>query len=185
MFGNWIMAVLSVVCFGSFAWAVKGHFRSRGSVPNGMRVISVASLASMAWFLERLLVDAQTSYWPLAAAMIVVALGLFWWTVRTTNLRRLTLAFDDDRPTFLHQQGPYRWVRHPFYASYILFWIATSLATPGFLPWIVPVCFVAIYVVAAKKEENKFEASSLGHEYARYRSDVGMLLPFSWRWPGS
>lgn len=183
MFGNWIMALLSVVCFGSFAWAVKGHFRSRGPVPAGMRVISVASLASMAWLLERLVVDHLASYWPLAAAMIVVALGLFWWTVRTTNLRRLTLAFDNDQPTFLHRQGPYRWVRHPFYASYILFWAATSLATQGLLPWAVPTCFLVIYVVAATKEESKFETSSLAPDYARYRASTGMLLPFGWRWP--
>ncbi|MGI4977736.1 MAG: methyltransferase family protein [Janthinobacterium lividum] len=183
MFGNWSMAVLSVVCFGSFAWAVKGHFRSRGPVSNGMRLISVASLASMAWFLKRLLVAHMASRWPLAAALIVVALGLFWWTVRTTARRRLTLAFDDDQPTFLHRHGPYRWVRHPFYASYILFWLASSLATPGLLPWAVPVCFVAIYIVAATKEEGKFETSSLGMEYARYRSETGMLLPFRWRWP--
>ncbi len=183
MIGNTTMAVLCVACFGSFAWAVKGHFRSRGSAPTGMRVISVASLASMAWFLERLLVDDLASYWVIAAAMVVVAFGLFWWTVRTTELRRLTLAFDDDQPTFLNRQGPYRWIRHPFYASYILFWIATSLATPGVLSWVVPVCFMAIYVVAATKEESKFEASSLAPEYSRYRSCTGMLLPFSWRWP--
>lgn len=183
MFDNWSMAVLSMVCFGSFAWAVKSHFRSRGPVPNGMRVISVASLASMVWLLERLLVDHLVSYWPFAAGMIVVALGLFWWAVRTTDRRRLTLAFDDDRPTFLHRHGPYRWMRHPFYASYILFWLATSLATPDLLPWAVPVCFVAIYVVAASKEESKFETSPLSAEYTRYRSDTGMLLPFSWRWP--
>lgn len=183
MSGNWIMAVLSMACFGSFAWAVKGHFRSRGPVPNGMRIISIVSLASMAWFLERLLVDHLASYWLLAAAMTIVAFGLFWWTVRATNRRRLTLAFDDDQPTFLHRQGPYRWVRHPFYASYILFWLASSLATPSLLPWIVPVCFMAIYVVAAMKEESKFEASFLGQEYAWYRSEVGMLLPFKWGWP--
>ena len=181
MIGNWTMAILSVICFGSFAWAVKSHFRSRGPVPKGMRLISVASLAALAWFLERLLVHDLTSYWVVAAAMVVAAFGLFWWAIRTTKFQRPTLAFEDDQPTFLLQQGPYRWIRHPFYASYVLFWVATSLATPGLLPWVVPVSFVAIYVVAATKEERKFETSSLAPEYSRYRSGTGMLLPFSWR----
>lgn len=180
MIGNGTMAVLSVACFGSFAWAVKGHFRSRGPVPTGMRLISVASLASMAWFLERLLVDDLTSYWAIAAAMVAVASILFWWAIRTTKLRRLTLAFDDDLPSFLYRQGPYRWVRHPFYASYVLFWVATSLTTPGLLPWVVPVGFVAVYVVAATREERKFETSPLASEYVRYRARTGMLLPSRW-----
>lgn len=183
MFGNVTMALLSVACFGSFAWAVKGHFRSRGPVPTGMRVISAASLASMAWFLERLLFDDLASYWPIAAAMDAVAFILFWWAVRTTKLRRLTLAFDDDLPSFLHLQGPYRWIRHPFYASYVLFWIASSLATPGMLPWVVPVGFAAIYIAAATKEERKFETSPLAPEYVRYRSYTGMLLPSLWQRP--
>ena len=183
MIGAETMAVLSLACFGSFAWAVKGHFRSRGPVPTGMRLISVASLASMGWFLERLLVDGPALYWPIAAAMLTVALILFWWAIRTTKLRRLTLAFDDDLPSFLHSQGPYRWIRHPFYASYVLFWVATSLATPGALPWIVPVGFVATYVVAATKEERKFETSSLASEYVRYRARTGMMLPSGWWLP--
>lgn len=180
MIGNATMAVLCVACFGSFAWAIKGHFRSRGPVPAGMWVISVASLVSMAWFLERLLVEDLASYWAVAAAMVVAAIVLFWWTVRTTELQRLTLAFDDDQPTFLHRQGPYRCIRHPFYASYVLFWIATSLATPGVLPWVVPMCFAAIYVVAATKEERKFETSPLASEYGLYRARTGMMLPSRW-----
>ena len=181
MIGDGTLAVLSVACFGSFAWAVKGHFRSQGPVPTGMRLISVASLASMAWFLERLLFDDLASSWMIAAAMIAAAFILFWWAVRTTKPRRLTLAFDDDLPSFLHRRGPYRWVRHPFYAAYVLFWVATSLATPGVLPWVVPVGFAVIYVVAARKEERKFETSPLALEYVRYRSQTGMLLPLRWR----
>lgn len=178
--GNWIMVLMSLACFGSFAWAIKGHFRTRGAVPPGMRAISVASLVAMAWLLERLLVGDVVPYWPVAAATVAIAFVLFWWSVRTTRPRRLSLAFDNDLPSFLHRGGPYRWIRHPFYASYVLFWIATSLATPGALPWIVPVGFGATYVVAATKEERKFGTSLLAAEYARYRSRTGMLLPLGW-----
>ncbi len=178
---KWIVALMSLACFGSFAWAVKGHFRARGRVPAGMRAISVASLAAMAWFLERLAVGGVAPPWMAAAAMIAVASMLFWWAVGTTRPRRLTLAFDDDQPSFLHLQGPYRWIRHPFYAAYVLFWFATSLATPGTLPWVVPIAFAVTYLVAATKEERKFGASPLASEYARYRLRTGMLLPVG-RW---
>ncbi len=178
--GNTIVILMSLACFGSFAWAVKGHFRIQEAVPPGMRAISVASLTAAAWLLGRLLVGGVVPYWPVAAATLAIAFTLFWWSVRTTRPQRLSLAFDDDVPSFLHRGGPYRWIRHPFYASYVLFWIATSLATPGALSWIVPVGFGATYVAAATKEERKFTASSLAAEYARYRSHTGMLLPLRW-----
>ena len=174
------MVLMSLVCFGSFAWAVKGHFRSQGAVPPGMQAVSVASVAAMAWLLERLLVSDVVPYWPVASMTVAVAFVLFWWSVKTTRSLRLTLAFDDDVPSFLHRRGPYRWIRHPFYSSYILFWIGTSLATPGALPWIVPVGFGATYVAAAMREERKFGASLLTAEYACYRSRTGMLLPLGW-----
>ena len=178
---KWMVALLSLGCFASFAWAVKGHFRSRHRVPVGMRVISVASLAAMAWYLGRLIRGDLVAYWPAALALIGAAAILFWWAVRTTRTQRLTLAFDDDSPQFLQQRGPYRWIRHPFYASYIVFWSATSLATPGMAPWIIPVGFGVTYAVAARREEQKFRASSLASDYELYRSNTGMLLPLG-RW---
>jgi protein-S-isoprenylcysteine O-methyltransferase Ste14 len=183
MIGRWMMVLTSLICFGSFTWAVRGHFRLQRRMPPGMQVVSLASLAAMAWFLARMLSGGVVTFWMAPVAMIAAAFVLFWWTVKVTRPRRLTLAFDDDLPIFLQQGGPYRRIRHPFYASYILFWIATSLATPGLLPWIVPIAFGATYVVAATKEEAKFMASPLALDYARYRSTTGMLLPLGWQRP--
>ena len=116
-------------------WAVKGHFRSEGKIPLGMRLISVLSMVGFAWFTWdftcAVYAERQASTWANAAAWVLflVDFTLFWWTVRVNAAHPLTLAFSIDQPSFLQQAGPYRFVRHPFYFSYVVFWIATAVAS--------------------------------------------------------
>ncbi|OYV34186.1 MAG: hypothetical protein B7Z80_21890 [Rhodospirillales bacterium 20-64-7] len=174
------MAVTSIVCFGSFVWGVKHHFRSDRKLPQGMKAISVGNLAAIAWFFIRIGQYGVTPYWPLPFGMVVVALIVFWWTVSATRSQRLTLAFDDDQPTFLCLRGPYQRIRHPFYASYILFWFATSLTTFGIVQWLVPIAMAAAYLVAARREECKFAASPLAEAYKSYQKSAPMIVPLIW-----
>jgi len=178
---GWIVALLSLACFGSFAWAVKGHFRSEQSVSLGMQILSLASILGMAWFLFRVEQGDLISSWPVAVIPMIIALPLFWSAILATRRRRLTLAFERDIPSFVQQNGPYRWIRHPFYTAYILFWIATSLVTIGFIHWIVPAILVITYITAARREERKFARSVLAQSYQVYRDRTGMLLPLPWK----
>jgi protein-S-isoprenylcysteine O-methyltransferase Ste14 len=77
----------------------------------------------------------------------------------------------------LVEGGPYRLLRHPFYCSYLLAWTAGIAATGRW--WLIPTVLVmlAIYVRAARMEEDKFTRSPLAAAYERYRSQTGMLLP--------
>lgn len=180
MIGSWIVAAAAFVCFGSFVWAVKRHFRSDRRIPLGMKLISAANLVSIGWFFARIGLYGVVPFWPLPFALMIVVLAVFWWTVSATRSRRLTLAFDDDQPAFLYNIGPYRRIRHPFYASYILFWFATSLATFGVAQWLVPIGMAVVYLAAAWWEERKFAASPLAAAYRAYRKSAPMLLPLHW-----
>ncbi len=75
------------------------------------------------------------------------------------------------------EHGPYRFVRHPFYCSYLLAWAAGFVATAQ--TWLLPTVAVmlVIYVRAAKLEEEKFTRSPLAGTYERYRSRTGLFLP--------
>jgi protein-S-isoprenylcysteine O-methyltransferase Ste14 len=86
-------------------------------------------------------------------------------------------AFSDDTPQFLLRHGPYRYVRHPFYASYLLFWVGTAVTTAGWLPWLVPFGMLLLYARAATGEEQKFARSDLAQAYETYRQNTGMFLP--------
>ena len=180
-----IAALTALLCFCSFAWGVSRHFRHDAAMPRGMRLLSYGSLAALLWFLVRLAVQGLSPAWPLAIVLMLAALGLFWSTVHATRTQRLTLAFCADTPMFLHRHGPYAFVRHPFYSAYILFWIATSLSSPGIIQWLAPVALGCAYVHAARMEERKFANSPLATDYRLYQHGTGLMLPLLWRDPRS
>lgn len=75
--------------------------------------------------------------------------------------------------------GPYAYIRHPMYATY-MFWVATTLL---FLPHygtivILLLAFIGFYRMA--KGEERMLCSALGAPYEAYIKRTGMFLP---RWP--
>jgi len=166
-----------LVCFGAFCWGVASHFRRTDRIPAGTKLISLLSLAGFAAFVLDLVLRKPDAIWQCAVALFGLSFGLFAWTVIATRRTPPTLAFDDDQPAFLLNYGPYRYVRHPFYLSYILFWTGTAIAFAATLPWLVPATMLAVYLQAATSEEQKFAQSEFAAAYERYRDRAGMFLP--------
>ena len=173
-----ILLLLAMACFSSFAWALKGHFViSRISV--FMRLLAVLGLVATVLLLFAIFDGGSPG--PIRAAvsslLYVVSLVIFWWSIRATRSRRLSLAFSDDKPSHLLQSGPYQFVRHPFYTAYGVYWIAGVAAV---FRWYLVVCIsvmLVAYFCAAKGEESKFANSPLRELYESYRSKTGMFLP--------
>jgi protein-S-isoprenylcysteine O-methyltransferase Ste14 len=172
-----IVLLGALLCFGSFSWAFKSHFRSTGSIPPGMKLISLLSLACFAVFAVRLALYGTTGHGAAGLTLFAGSLALFSWTISATRRTPPTMAFDTDEPDFLLQHGPYNYVRHPFYVSYVLFWIGTAAATTGIPGWVIPALMLAVYQHAASREERKFAASGLSLAYNSYRRRAGMFLP--------
>ncbi len=165
------------ICFAAFVWGVKSHFRRTEAIPAGTKLITVLSLAGYLAFVLHLLFGGLSKFWEFDLTLFVLSLALFAWTIQSTRRTPPTLAFDTDSPSFLLRHGPYRYVRHPFYLSYLLFWTGTAAAFTGILPWAAPLVMFAVYVRAANKEERKFARSDLAGAYAAYRRHAGMFLP--------
>lgn len=171
-----VTGLAGFVCFAAFSWGVKGHFRSTGAMPLGMRVTSAISLGGFVWFLWHLRAGASGN-WPVALALFAGGLGVFAWAIQATRRTPPTLAFDTDQPSFLLHHGPYQYVRHPFYLAYLMFWIGTAAAAQTQLAWAAPALMAALYFNAATREERKFATSELAGAYAAYRAKAGMFLP--------
>ena len=170
-----IIACLGLACFVAFSWAVKGHFRATHAMPTGMKLIGILSLVGLLSFLWHLRDGA--SAWPVVIVLFCLSLWLFGWAIHTTRFFPPTLAFDTDRPHILFCQGPYRYVRHPFYLSYMLFWIGTAVSAPTLGGWAAPLTLGMLYYRAASREEQKFARSTLAPDYDVYRQQAGMFLP--------
>lgn len=170
---------LLTACLASFGWAMR-HFFSRpaGNTP-GMKLISASGMAFAALHLGAIVWTPQvTARQGMAAAFVyLAALGLFWWAIRTSRARPLSAIFSPDEPAHVVEQGPYRYIRHPLYCSYLLAWTAGVVAT-GRL-WLLPsvAVMLVLYLRAARLEEEKFARSPLAANYLLYRSQAGLFFP--------
>src|SRR5215471_141334 len=172
------LLLLCMICFFSFAWALKGHFISNRM---SLFMLLTATVGIVSASLQTIAVLETTRFEPIRSAvsalLYMASLFSFWWAVSATRSQRLSVAFSIDQPTYLLQTGPYRFVRHPFYAAYSLFWIAGVVAAPRW--YLLPLVAVMLvsYIRAARMEEAKFANSALGGVYESYRSQTGMFVP--------
>ncbi|MEX0641992.1 MAG: isoprenylcysteine carboxylmethyltransferase family protein [Pirellulales bacterium] len=108
-------------------------------------------------------------------ALGIAAAGLLVWTFRALG-RNLTDTVVTRRNASLVTNGPYRWVRHPFYVSFALGAIANALVTAN---WILAITGIGVFVllaIRARIEERNLIAR-FGREYEEYMTRTGRFLP--------
>jgi len=90
---------------------------------------------------------------------------------------KLDFAFSVSSPKTLITSGPYKFIRHPFYTSYMLAWIACFIVSSNLVSALGGMWMFYLYYSAAKFEEQAFLASPLKREYSFYKIARGMFLP--------
>jgi len=78
----------------------------------------------------------------------------------------------------LIQTGPYRWVRHPIYASMLGMILATGATWTW---WPMFVAAIAVFVIGTEiriRAEDRLLGEHFGDAYAAYRSRVRAYIPF-------
>lgn len=174
-----LFAVL-FVNYAAFYWAILKFFtRPEGKVVLPMKLISIFGMISV---FSHLTLIALTPEVPVgrgsvSLALVTVSGALFFWAIRSNNRRRLSLAYSKDQPVHLNQDGPYRFVRHPFYLSYLLTWSGGALACQHWFAWALAATMGVLYWRAARAEERKFSQSALATAYAEYRKHAGLFWP--------
>jgi protein-S-isoprenylcysteine O-methyltransferase Ste14 len=113
----------------------------------------------------------------LATLLYCSSLVLFWWAVYANREKPLSAVFSPDLPMHFVSHGPYTWIRHPFYTSYLLTWLAGVVATGDLWLLSTVLVMVTIYWKAAILEERKFFQSALASLYVAYRSRTGLFAP--------
>jgi protein-S-isoprenylcysteine O-methyltransferase Ste14 len=177
MIGSILFLLGAIAVFAYFAWAIRYHFAS-ARMPLPMRLISV--LAASALLIGIIAVvgnPPETLQLGAASVGVLAALGIFHSAVRATRGRGLTLAFDPVAPPRIADGGPYRWVRHPFYLSYILFWGALLVAAPVWPLACLTVALVTLYASSALAEERTILASAQAESYRAATRRAGFLWP--------
>ena len=116
----------------------------------------------------------------MAFILLLSAALLFVVTIRSTPSKVLPAAFADERPAVLVESGPYRFVRHPFYTSYILYWIGIAFAAPHIAVVIGVGAILSAYAAVARREERGLLTGPLGEQYSQYMRGTGRFFPRLW-----
>ena len=177
---NIILALLIAFNFGSFIWAAYKffEFQKEEGVPQKTKYLAYLILpCQAALVITILLVKLPLPGFIAGILLCLVSYLLFRACLRTHGDKALTGAYASNLPVHLVQEGPYRWIRHPFYTSYLLTYIGGFLAAPYW--WALPLVLIPyfIYYHASSFEEKKFSQSTLSENYSLYRQQAGRFLP--------
>jgi protein-S-isoprenylcysteine O-methyltransferase Ste14 len=173
---NFVTGFAALAYFMMIAAATKQHFNS-DKYPMGMFLISTLSLIGVSTFMAFAFLFTLRDP-VIILALIAVAFAIFIWAARHSGRKQLRLAFANDFETSgIITSGPWRYIRHPFYVSYVIFWFACARGTGHVVSLIVFDALLIIYVYSALLEEVWLQYGDHGGSYLTYQQSTGFFLP--------
>jgi protein-S-isoprenylcysteine O-methyltransferase Ste14 len=177
LFLDIVVTAFGLMVFAQHVWALRGHFVSRTMNPGAYLIAVTANLVLVA-YLVLVWTGAQPPLAQVAGLVLEgLSLWLFWGAVGASRAARLRFIFDADGPETLVRTGPYARVRHPFYASYLIYWAGWALACWSVWGLVPLVVVIVLYARAALFEERLFAGTAMAAAYAEYRRRAGLFWP--------
>jgi protein-S-isoprenylcysteine O-methyltransferase Ste14 len=163
-----------------------GHVIRRGDEPAGLKagrlfiglplclsiLIAFARPQLLAW------ADVALPTWlrAVGAGMTLAAIPAAWWVFRSIgrNVSETILTKSDHQLVTI---GPYRWIRHPLYATGGLLLLGVGLATVnGLVLGLAMIAVLAIRIFVVPMEERELH-TRFGRAYEDYTRATGGMLP--------
>ncbi len=119
-------------------------------------------------------------YTSLKTIGVVLSCGSIALISLTIGTHRVPLALwhqDNDAPRSIVTWGAYRFIRHPFYTSFILAHTATLLIVPHWFQLLLLAYQILILNHTAAREERNLSQSSFGAEYREFIARTGRFVP--------
>jgi protein-S-isoprenylcysteine O-methyltransferase Ste14 len=182
---NGPVLLLVLLNFGAVGALTKAFFRRTGSL--GWKWWATAAplllcppvlIAAYTVPLRPVLPSTYTS--PLAAAAAVLSAASIALMFATWATHRTPIALwhqPDDKPQQLVTCGPYRHIRHPFYTSYLLLFLAAFAVFPHWATLGLFGYMLAAVSITAAGEERRLRASAVGRDYQDYMACTGRFVP--------
>jgi protein-S-isoprenylcysteine O-methyltransferase Ste14 len=113
----------------------------------------------------------------LSVLLTVTSIALIFFTLGTHRIPIALWHQDNDAPKHIVTYGAYRWIRHPFYASFLLALFGALVFCPQWGTFVTFIQGLVILNLTAAKEERRLCASQFGAEYAEYMRRTGRFWP--------
>lgn len=146
-----------------------------------LRLVGLAGIAGLiSYVISPSFMDWSSMSLPYWLRWCGVALGLFGgllltWTLHTLG-KNLTDTVVTRRDHSLVTNGPYRWVRHPFYDSALMAIAANGLVAANWFFLVAGLVFFILIAIRTRKEEELL-VTRFGDQYLRYMQETGRFLP--------
>lgn len=120
---------------------------------------------------------AVTTLSSIAAVLAGAASALLFFTLGTHRVPLALWHQEDDAPVSIVTYGAYSRIRHPFYSSFLLSFLAAFALFPH-LGTLLPLLYAVVRLtMTAMREERRLSASEFGDEYRAYKARTGRFLP--------
>ena len=150
-----------------FWFGLTSYFERRDDRPGWVRATHNAGMSlSIAHLAGLFLLEPRSDGFAIAGiAMYTAAVAVFLSAIEAADRTRLQRMYlDHPLPDRLITDGPYRWVRHPFYLGYLIGAVAPAVAVDHPAIVVISIAMVAITVNAAFREERVWLASTRADE---------------------
>lgn len=134
----------------------------------------IAYLVNPAWMAWSSLPLPAWVRWS-GVGVYAIGVGLLTWTLRRLGTN-LTDTVVTRREHTLVMQGPYRWVRHPFYDAMALLIVAIALIAANWFVLLTGAIVFLLLAVRTQTEEAQLLAR-FGQEYRTYMENTGRFVP--------
>ena len=178
---DYVLIVFTLTNYFYYAYSVSGVFRSYSSM--NQLAYSVLKMTSVfTWFVNFYALAIHIGRLSVIGIYIclvlqVAAFILFQTCRRIIRYRGLTIVFSKDQASHLLEVGPYKFIRHPFYLTYLISYFSISFLTFEPLSFLMSFIMLGVYIYAALFEERKFMQGELRERYIQYQSRTGMFFP--------
>lgn len=178
---HWILAASAGAAVMFFAAGLTSYFERPRQRPLWVRVIhDMTRGLAILHLVIVVLVPPRSELWATVGIVLyTTAVAIFLSAIETARRTRLQRSFiDQPLPDRLITDGPFRWVRHPFYVGYVCGAVAGPIAVPSLALVVLAAIMTAITITAAFREERVWLASPRAETYRQYRRRTGMFVPF-------
>src|SRR6476661_8733751 len=166
---------------------LKERLTTASNVPHWDRRIARGNRILLTIFIATAALDAGRFGWSampiivraIGTAAVVAAVGVIWWCAAANHFLSDKTRIQSDRGQTVVQQGPYRFVRHPLYASRIVLITGTALTLGSWIA-VVPAVLNAVLLVLRTSLEDRMLTTELPgyREYAKHVPE--RLVPGLW-----
>ena len=173
------LGLTTTACYLAFFWSVAAFFTEKKDQYSSFYLLLKLTSASF-WLISLYLIyiKSETSYLAIVGITFnIISFGLFFISANAVKNKGFSTIYGKDIPEKVFKGGPYKYVRNPFYLSYLLCYLGISISLKSIVLGILLVVLYFLYIIAIRFEENKFIYSPEFYDYYQYKKTTGKIFP--------